>query len=251
VKFSNSFSLILLFALILFTSLPTNASEHLQEIVRANDLYSEKNYTKSAQAYESLIDKGVHNGYLYYNLGNTYIRMGKTGPAVLNYIRARKWIPRDENLEANLKFAIQQTQDKIELPPQGTLGTLFFWVNDFNLSELINIAMILNMVFWAALALWMCFRIAPLKIARNALLGFLLLSLFSIGVKLINKSDLDLGVVLAKRVEVKSGRADDAVTLFQLHEGALVKISDSHENWLEVRLNDEQKGWVPKTAIGT
>ena len=124
-KFSNSFSLILLFALILFTSLPTNASEHLQEIVRANDLYSEKNYTKSAQAYESLIDKGVHNGYLYYNLGNTYIRMGKTGPAVLNYIRARKWIPRDENLEANLKFAIQQTQDKIELPPQGTLHPLF------------------------------------------------------------------------------------------------------------------------------
>ena len=250
-KFSNSFSLILLFALILFTSLPTNASEHLQEIVRANDLYSEKNYTKSAQAYESLIDKGVHNGYLYYNLGNTYIRMGKTGPAVLNYIRARKWIPRDENLEANLKFAIQQTQDKIELPPQGTLGTLFFWVNDFNLSEIIYLAMGLNFLFWFNMALWMYFRSPSLKFVRNALLGFLLLSFFSIGVKLINKSDLELGVVLAKTVEVKSGRADDAVTLFQLHEGALVSITDSHESWLEVRLNDEQKGWVPKNSMGT
>ena len=250
-KFSNGFSLILLFVLILFTSLPTNASEYLQEIVRANDLYSEKRFTESAQVYESLIANGVRNGYLYYNLGNTYIRMGKTGPAVLNYIRARKWIPRDENLEANLKFAIQQTQDKIDLPPSGTLSTLFFWSKDFNLSELIKISMLLNLVFWITLALWMYFRTSPLQIARNALLGLLLLSFFSIGVKLINKSDLDLGVVLAKRVEVKSGRADDAVTLFQLHEGALVKISDSHENWLEVRLNDEQKGWVPKTAIGT
>ena len=250
-KFSNGFSLILLFVLILFTSLPTNASEYLQEIVRANDLYSEKRFTESAQVYESLIANGVRNGYLYYNLGNTYIRMGKTGPAVLNYIRARKWIPRDENLEANLKFAIQQTQDKIDLPPSGTLSTLFFWSNDFNLSELIYLAMGLNFLFWFNMALWMYFRSPSLKFVRNALLGFLLLSFFSIGVKLINKSDLELGVVLAKTVEVKSGRADDAVTLFQLHEGALVSITDSHESWLEVRLNDEQKGWVPQKSLGS
>ena len=58
-------------------------------------------------------------------------------------------------------------------------------------------------------------------------------------------------MVLAKRVEVKSGRAEDAVTLFQLHEGALVTVTDKYENWLEVRLNDEQKGWVPKISMGT
>jgi hypothetical protein len=63
--------------------------------------------------------------------------MGKTGPAILNYIQAQKWIPRDENLAANLKFAIQQTQDKIEPPPLGTLNVLFFWVNDFNMNELL------------------------------------------------------------------------------------------------------------------
>ena len=126
-KYSNGFSLFLFFVLTIFTSLPTDASEYLKEIVRANDLYSEKRYAQSAQAYESLINKDVRNGYLYYNLANTYIRMGKTGPAVLNYIHARKWIPRDENLEANLKFAIQQTWDKIEPPPPGTLSTFFFW----------------------------------------------------------------------------------------------------------------------------
>jgi tetratricopeptide (TPR) repeat protein len=249
VRHSNSFAFFLL--IVLLTSLPAHASEYLQEVVRANDLYSEKRYSESAQAYEALIQKGVQNGNLYYNLGNTYIRMGKTGPAVLNYIRARKWIPRDENLEANLKFAIQQTRDKIEPPPSGTLSTLFFWSNDFNLSELIYLAMGLNFLFWFNMALWMYFRSPSLKFVRNALLGFLLLSFFSIGVKLINKSDLELGVVLAKTVEVKSGRADDAVTLFQLHEGALVSITDSHESWLEVRLNDEQKGWVPKNSMGT
>ena len=250
-KHSHSFSLALFIVLTLFVSLPTYASENLKEIIHANDLYSGKQYAESAQAYESLIQKGVRNGYLYYNLGNTYIRTGNTGAAILNYMRARKLIPRDENLEANLRFAIQQTQDKIEPPPLGTLGTIFFWSSDFNLSELINLSMILNFVFWVNLALWLYFRSSFLKVARNALLCLLLLSFISIGVKLNTQSNSKLGVILAKKVEVKSGRAEDAVTLFQLHEGALITITGSHENWLEVRINKEQKGWVPKASIGT
>ncbi len=238
-------------ALTLSTSVPTEASDYSNEAVRANSLYVEKKYAASAQAYESLIEKRVQNGYLYYNLGNTYIRMGKTGPAILNYIRAQKWIPRDENLEANLKFAIQQTRDKIELPPPGTLNVLFFWVNDLNFNELIAFTIGLNFIFWISLTLWMYFRTPTLKIACNTLLCFLLLSFVSIGVKIKNESDLRLGVVLAKDVKVKSGRAEDAVTLFQLHEGTLVTITDKHDNWLEVRLNDEQKGWVPKGSLGT
>lgn len=248
-KHSRAFSLFLLIALIFSTIQPTEASDYLNDIVHANGLYSEKRYAESAQAYETLIDKEVQNGYLYYNLGNAYIRTGKTGPAVLNYIRARKWIPRDENLEANLKFAIQQTRDKIEPPPPGTLSVLFFWVNDFNLNELVVFAIGLNFFFWLTFGLWMYFP--SLKIARNALLAFLLLSFVSIGVKITNESNLKLGVVLAEKVEVKSGRADDAVTLFQLYEGALVTVTGKHDNWLEVRLNDEQKGWVPQNSLGT
>ncbi len=68
------------------------------EVARANDLYSMNKYQEAADTYESIRIKGLNNGYLYYNLGNTYIRLGKTGPAILNYIRAYNFIPRDENL---------------------------------------------------------------------------------------------------------------------------------------------------------
>lgn len=250
-KFSIRFSIIIFLVLSFFTCLPSYASEYVKEVIRANDLYSEKRYTESAKAYESLIQQGIHSGYLYYNLGNTYIRMGKTGPAVLNYIRAKKLIPRDENLEANLKFAILQTQDKIEVPPLGTLNTLFFWSNDLNLSELTYLAIGLNFVFWITLALALYFPTSAVKLARNAFLCLLLLSFFSIGVKLKHESDFKLGVVLAKRIDVKSGRTSDAVTLFQLHEGALVTVTDNLQNWVEVRLDKEHKGWVPKYSLGT
>lgn len=174
--------------------------------------------------------------------------MGKTGPAILNYVRAQKWIPRNENLQANLKFAIQQTQDKIELPPPGTLNVLFFWVNDLNFNELVYFTIGLNLVFWLCLALWMYFPF--LKIARNVLLFVLLLSFDSIGVKIRNESDMQIGVVLADSLEVKSERATDAITLFQLHEGALVTVTDKYDDWLEIHLNDEQKGWVPQNSLG-
>ena len=237
-------------ALLIFSSIqPAESSDYLNEVVRANKLYTEKKYSESAQVYESLVNKGERNGHLYYNLGNAYIRMGKTGHAILNYLKALKWIPGNENLHANLKFAIQQTQDKTELPPPGTLNVLFFWVNDFNINELIYFAMFLNFTFWICMALWIYFP--ALKIARNALLFLLLLSFASIGVKIKNESDIQIGVVLANSLEVKSGRAADAITLFQLHEGALITVTDKHDNWLEVRINEKQKGWVPQNLIGT
>jgi tetratricopeptide (TPR) repeat protein len=233
----------------LSTSLPAGASDSLNDIVRANSYYAEKRYAESVQVYETLIKEGANNGYLHYNLGNAHIRMGNIGPAILNYIQAQKWIPRDENLAANLKFAIQQTQDKIEPPALGTLNVLFFWVNDFNINELVYFTIGINFIFWITLIVWMKFPI--LKVIRNALLCLLLLSFVSIGVKIKNKSDLKLGVVLAENVDVKSGRSVDTITLFQLHEGALVTVTDSYGKWLEVRLNDEQKGWVPLKSLGS
>jgi tetratricopeptide (TPR) repeat protein len=248
-KHSNIISFLLLIVLSLSTSLPAGASDSLNDIVRANAYYADKRYAESVKVYESLIKEGANNGYLHYNLGNAYIRMGKSGPAILNYIQAQKWIPRDENLAANLKFAIQQTLDKIDPPLPETLNVLFFWVKDFNMNELVYFAISINFIFWITLILWMKFPI--LKITRNALLCVLLLSFVSIGVKIKNKSNLKLGVVLAENVDVKSGRAVDAITLFQLHEGALVTVTDRHNDWLEVRLNDEQKGWVPQKSLGS
>ena len=63
------------------------------QVTLANELYHEKNYQGAADIFEKLIDQGATNGYLYYNLGNTYMRLGNTGSAILNYVRARSFLP--------------------------------------------------------------------------------------------------------------------------------------------------------------
>jgi len=238
-----------MFALFCYSS-SSLAGEFSGEVAIANDLYANNKFQQAADSYEALIQKGLNNGYLYYNLGNTYIRLGKTGPAILNYIRAQKLIPRNENLQANLNFAIQQTQDKIPPPPLTALSTIFFWVNDLNLNENIDLALLVNLIFWLVLTAWTYFRSDFLTMARNSLFAMLLLAFVSIGVKLHFESNSKMGVVLAKKVAVKSGIDMSNVTLFELHEGALITITDERQNWFEVKLDSKQKGWVPKESLG-
>lgn len=230
--------------------LPSFAEDYMSDVARANELYANNKYQKAIDTYEAVIQKGFTNGQLFYNLGNSYIRLGKIGPAILNYIRAQKLIPRDENLQANLNFAIQQTRDKITLPQPNALGTLFFWVNDLNLNENIKLAFYINLSFWLVLTAWFYFRSDLLKLARNSLLSLLLVAIIAIGVKLHLESDFKIGVVLGKKVSVKSGLDLSNVTLFELHEGALVTITDERRDWIEIRLDPKQKGWVPKNSIG-
>jgi SH3-like domain-containing protein len=77
-----------------------------------------------------------------------------------------------------------------------------------------------------------------------------MLAFISIGVKLNLESTSKTGVVLAKTVAVKSGLDASNITLFELHEGALVNIIDERRDWFEVQLDPKQKGWVRKTSLG-
>ena len=235
----------------LFQSPLGYAKDFMSEVARANELYANNNYQEAVDVYESIHQAGLMNGYLYYNLGNTYIRLGKTGSAILNYIRAHKLIPRDENLQANLKFAIQQTQDKIPLPKQGTLSTLFFWVNDMSLSENLKMVFAANLIFWLTLIVWFYFRSKTFKLIRDLSFYILLLAIISVIVKSHIETSYRTGVVITNKVSVKSGLDSSNTTLFELHEGALVKITEERENWFEIRLNEKQKGWVPKHTLGS
>ena len=242
---------ILISLFILLCHIPlVHAEDFINEVARTNDLYESNNYQQAADSYESLRKRGLNNGHLFYNLGNTYIRLGRIGPAILNYIRAQKLIPRDENLQANLNFAIQQTLDKITPSPPDKLATIFFWVNDLSLNENVNFAFAINLAFWLILTAWFYFRTNFLRLARNSISFLLLLAFIAIGVKLNLEYNSKTGVVLAKTVSVKSGLDASNITLFELHEGALVNIIDQRQGWIEVQLDSRQKGWIPKDSLG-
>src|SRR3989338_6444849 len=70
-----------------------------------NVAYKSGDYPKAIEAYEGILSRQIESGALYYNLGNCYVKTNHVGKAVLNYERAKRLIPRDSQLEFNLRYA--------------------------------------------------------------------------------------------------------------------------------------------------
>jgi len=219
-------------------------------ILRANDFYHEKDYGKAAKIYEGLIDQGYRNGHLYYNLGNAYIRLGKNGKAILNYLHAKRFLPRDKDLEANLKYASQETVDALDWKKPGLIATFFFWADDFNFQEHLSILTVINLMFWISMGAWLFKKTETMDLIRKSLIAVLALALVSTMVKWHLDTSHHLGVVLAKKIAVKSGMDQDNVTLFELHEGAVVFIEQEEKDWYKIELSDGKHGWAKKSVIG-
>ena len=71
---------------------------------------------------------GGGNGYLLYNIGNAYFRLGDVGRAVLHYREAQQYIPADPNLQQSLRHVRSLRRDRIEpTATGGVVRLLFFW----------------------------------------------------------------------------------------------------------------------------
>jgi tetratricopeptide (TPR) repeat protein len=219
------------------------------EISRANRLYNQNQFHEAAESYERIIADGVKNGHLYYNLGNTYFRLGNLPKAILNYVKAQNLLPRNEDVEANLEYAIRQTVDQLDGRKPHALESILFWVRDLSLSEHRLALFWINLAFWIAMAVRLRHPTPATQSARNILLAFLVLALISTCFRWHQETRQSVGVVLSQQIDVHSGWNATTVVLFQLHEGTLVSISQEKENWYEIELPGEKKGWTLKSNI--
>lgn len=215
----------------------------------ANQLYNQNQFREAAEIYERAIAGGVENGHLYYNLGNTYFRMGSLPKAILNYVKAQNLLPRNEDVEANLEYAVRQTADQLDGRKPHVLESVLFWVGDLNLSEHRMALFWINLAFWVAMAVRLRHQTPATQSARNILLAFLVLALVSTGFRWHQETRQSIGVILPQQIDVHSGWNATTVVLFQLHRGTLVSISQEKENWYAIELSSEKKGWTLKSNI--
>jgi len=218
-------------------------------ISQANQLYNQNQFREAAEIYERMIAGGMENGHLYYNLGNTYFRMGNLPRTIQNYVKAQNLLPRNEDIEANLEYAIRQTVDQLDGRKRHVLESILFWVGNLNLSEHRMALFWINLAFWVALAVRLRHQTPATQSARNILLAFLVLALVSTGFRWHQETRQSVGVILPQKIDVHSGWNATTVVLFQLHQGTLVSISQEKENWYEIELPDEKKGWTLKSNI--
>ena len=241
-------------AILLATGLhaPAQTPEQLWE--SANTAYINENYQEAVKDYESIRAQGYESDQLYLNLGNAYFKRGMTGKAIVNYNRALRLSPSDEDVLYNLGIANTYVQDKIDVVP-----TFFVhrWMAELR-SGLTSNA-------WAGLSL-ICF---------SAMLAALLIYLLSGGVKwrkagfygvlgmiaLFIMTAIFAGaqrkilmrpngaIIMSNAAPVKSSPDRSSKDIFVLHEGTKVTVKDSLGDFREIIISDGNKGWIEASAI--
>ena len=84
---------------------------------KGDSAYIKEDYAAAIQIYEALLKNG-EAADVYYNLGNSYYKIGEIAKAVLNYERALLLQPGNGDIRANLEVARAKTIDKVEPVPE-------------------------------------------------------------------------------------------------------------------------------------
>jgi len=226
------------------------------KFAEANRLYEEKDFEGALVIYEQLArDYRIKNADLYYNLGNTYMKLNRLGYAIHAYYRAKKSGGLDSDLKENLRFAESLRLDKIEKPAEGIYTGIFrFLTNRVS----INQGTILVLLLYALLGIFIFFRIIarpllPPLFSRYLMGGMILLIALSVLVTAVNVYKTQVireGVLLSPAFEVRSGPGEDHTALFSIHEGLKMRIRGERGAWYQISLDNGLSGWVEKSAAG-
>ncbi len=222
-----------------------------------NRLYQEGNFEEALASYLRLVEAGFESGEVYYNIGNTYFKLGDLAPSILYYERARRLIPGDQDVQANLELARSLTVDEIEpLPRFWLFSAAEWWVDLLPRTLLIAVVAASYLVGMGVVLLLILKRGVPVaawgrRIALASGVVFLLFGL-NLGLREFEVGRAQEAVVFQPQVDVKSAPLDDeTLTVFTVHEGTKVRIDRLSDEWAEVVLEDGRVGWVPVGVLET
>ena len=233
------------------TCFGNNITESMQQ---AGELYRDGEFDKAIQIYENLVLEGYEGTSLYFNLANSYYRIGKLGYAILNYERALKNSPSDEDAKHNLAFANLSTVDRIQ--PLPTFFLFEWW--EFILATLsVNGWTYTAFFFYIVLLFFIVLYFFAKTISQQKLILFsavgmlvilgMIISLLI--VKLNREQTVFSGVVIEQSITVKSSPDTKSTDAFVIHEGLKVNLEDNLDDWVKIRLADGKVGWIENSAV--
>lgn len=207
-------------------------------------------FSRAAIVWEQAAREGdLENGYLYYNIGNSWMNAGKTGEAVLYLRKALELIPGNKAVKNNLSYARDTVKFQVkgnELNP--LLKTLLFFHYDFS-GNLKYVLLIVSLfILSGSASFFLFFRRPELKVLMTAAGAVALLFFGSLLVMWVSPEQ---GVVLRE----SAGRKGDSMGYEpsfteDLPPGIEFSLVERRTAWLYIQLSDGRNCWIPEDNAG-
>jgi tetratricopeptide (TPR) repeat protein len=221
---------------------------------KADTALIEERYSDAIGLYEEILAQEYVSAEIYYNLGNAYFKAKQIAPTILNYERALKLAPKDEDIQFNLKLANMSVKDRIEEIPQ--LFFITWWeavLNTFSTDGWAWSAIISLILALGGLLLFRFLTEEGMK-RLTFYSGIIALLWFGFSIYSAQKNydyavNDKRAVVFASTVNAKSAPDQKGKDLFVIHEGLVVSTSDELNGWIRIKLSNGSVGWIPENSV--
>lgn len=220
----------------------------------ADQAYINEQFIEAIQAYEQILAQEYVSAEVHYNLGNAYFKMGKIAPSILNYERALKLAPNDEDIQFNLRLANLSVKDKVEEIPQ--LFFIRWWNQILKTFSTDGWAWSAVVAIFLGLAGFLLFRFSNEEgmrrltfYAGSVALLWGLFSIYASQKNFVHAVNDDRAVVFEPTINAKSAPDKKGKDLFVIHEGLVVRVQDELNGWSRIKLTNGNVGWVPSKTI--
>jgi len=224
-----------------------------QLFYNGNSFYEKRDYDKAVEDYTKILDMGIESPSLYYNIGNSYFKLGKIGYAILYYERAKRLMPQDADMESNLAYAKSLVGNpSFQMPePKIAVSLIKKPFEDFNLNAIAISAFALYIVVVLMLSVFMInsYIAKKMRIIFAVVVVMFLASLSAFAIRFYDEELLARGVVVQKNVECKYEPIDKSITFYKLQEGDQVVVLKTRSGWTQIERPDGKIGWVAKDAV--
>jgi tetratricopeptide (TPR) repeat protein len=240
--------------------LPLRAqAESLEQILAAgNAAYFQGDFKAAAAHYQRLLDAGVRDPDVYFNLATAQARLGALGRAILYFERADRLAPDDpETLSALGTARAALGKRRAEAQGEATIETRpplrQALVQPYRENTLATWVLVLDLLFFGLLLARGVLRGDTLRAAAAMLAATCLLGLGTASAALaVKRGAFDEGqaaVVLRDGAELREGPDPRARARSRAHEGQSARVLRRDGRFARVRVAGGAEGWLQGSDV--
>jgi len=224
------------------------------EKVRSDSAEAKQGFADAADKYQLLVNGGVTNARLYFNLANAYLESGQTGRAIANYLRSLRIEPTMREAQMNLDYAkkVLHSQGSATDGKASELSVASYAVvgNEW-LNRHISPRSVLVVMIGAWIATWTLigvrlfgFRFAWKSATSAAIVMFILAATSSV----LSWQIAERRVAVIIQWPVATGAGAD-VAAAKVSQGQVVELLQKRGGSIRVRTENGETIWLPSESV--